>query len=366
MAGSVQSRLRLTRKQILAFRRRVGSLDERMPEGCGLAATGGVGRPAGQHAESRAALAARARRRCPVVDVGGPLARPALGPSVQHLCRPEAGLRAVLAREASRQRQGPPSGRAHGRAVARPSRRQADDRSGGRECTRRRQLDQVRRDDGYGRDPLGGRACADDLDGRRCQGRTGRRLSRARSTLPPRLRPRDRRRVRPLGRNLPRVGGRGIRIARGIAAAGPIAARRRVAARGGRARDARRRDGRRARTPAAERRRLLPARRSRAGASRSARGPAAASLDAPRVAGRAPRRRRDPRNLETGAAHGSDRCLGTSLARGARRGRGRGHPRCRFQPSTGVSRWSGTPSLDAVAGCQMLRSCWRTWSSWSR
>src|SRR4249920_1781004 len=32
MAGSVQSRLRLTRKQILAFRRRVGALEERMPK----------------------------------------------------------------------------------------------------------------------------------------------------------------------------------------------------------------------------------------------------------------------------------------------------------------------------------------------
>ncbi len=31
MAGSVESRLRVTRRQILAFRRRVGSLDERMP-----------------------------------------------------------------------------------------------------------------------------------------------------------------------------------------------------------------------------------------------------------------------------------------------------------------------------------------------
>ena len=33
MASSVQSRLRVTRRQILAFRRRVGSLDERMPKG---------------------------------------------------------------------------------------------------------------------------------------------------------------------------------------------------------------------------------------------------------------------------------------------------------------------------------------------
>jgi hypothetical protein len=33
MADSVQSRLRVTRQQILAFRRRVGALDERMPQG---------------------------------------------------------------------------------------------------------------------------------------------------------------------------------------------------------------------------------------------------------------------------------------------------------------------------------------------
>src|SRR5438034_11308735 len=33
MAGSVQSRLRVTRRQILAFRRRVGALDERVPKG---------------------------------------------------------------------------------------------------------------------------------------------------------------------------------------------------------------------------------------------------------------------------------------------------------------------------------------------
>src|SRR3954466_507600 len=33
MAGSVQSQFRVTRKQILAFRRRVGALDERLPPG---------------------------------------------------------------------------------------------------------------------------------------------------------------------------------------------------------------------------------------------------------------------------------------------------------------------------------------------
>src|SRR5437899_3176593 len=33
MAGSVQSRLTVTRREILAFRRRVGALDERLPAG---------------------------------------------------------------------------------------------------------------------------------------------------------------------------------------------------------------------------------------------------------------------------------------------------------------------------------------------
>jgi hypothetical protein len=33
MAGSVEPRLKVTRQQILAFRRRVGALDERMPMG---------------------------------------------------------------------------------------------------------------------------------------------------------------------------------------------------------------------------------------------------------------------------------------------------------------------------------------------
>ena len=33
MAGSVEPRLRVARQQILAFRRRVGALDERMPMG---------------------------------------------------------------------------------------------------------------------------------------------------------------------------------------------------------------------------------------------------------------------------------------------------------------------------------------------
>src|SRR5207244_2745704 len=45
--------------------------------GLAVAAAGGLGRPAGQHAESRAALLARAGRRGRLVDAGGSVAGPA-------------------------------------------------------------------------------------------------------------------------------------------------------------------------------------------------------------------------------------------------------------------------------------------------
>ena len=48
--------------------------------------------------------------------------------------------------------------------------------------------DQVRRDDGHGRDPLGRRTGADRLDGPRRRDRPGRCAPRARSALPPHLR----------------------------------------------------------------------------------------------------------------------------------------------------------------------------------
>ena len=342
MAGSVQSRLRVTRQQILAFRRRVGALDERMPMGSQSlrrAAWAGL-----QDSMPRAALLSLHAR------VDGVESSTWEDPSLAQLWGPRYHTYVVAKRDFALFSLGrlPDNAKSRLRAERMAERlhaqldgtRMTDREAGAR--TRRRQRAQVRRDDGHGRHPLGGRACADRLDGRRCGGRPGRRVSRARSTLPPHLRAGDGWRVRPLGRDLPAVGDRRIRVARGIAAAGSIAARRRVAARRRRAGDSRRRDGRRARAPAAERRCLLPARRSRAGASRPARGSAAAPLDAPRVAGRAPRRRRDPRNLETGAAHRADRRLGTSLAWNARRDRGRGQRPAASRPSTGGSRWSGT------------------------
>ena len=108
----------------------------------------------------------------------------------------------------------------------------------------------------------------------------------------------------------------------GSLSGGPNATRRRVAARRRRAGHSRRRDGSRGRAPAAERRFLLPARRTRAGASHPAGGSAGAALDVPRVARRAPRRRRDPRNLATSTAHRPGRDLDTPLACDARCGRG--------------------------------------------
>ena len=105
--------------------------------------------------------------RCRVVDLGGSLARPALGASLQHLRRPQARLRAVLAGEASRQRQGPAAGRAHCRAAARPARRRTHDGPRGRARARRQpELVPVRRDDRHGRHPLGRRTSADRLDRR--------------------------------------------------------------------------------------------------------------------------------------------------------------------------------------------------------
>ena len=102
------------------------------------------------------------------------------------------------------------------------------------------------------------------------------------------------------------------------------AARRRMAARRGRTGRPRRRDGRRARATPAERRRLLPAPGSGAGAAHPEPGSAGTSLDVSRLAGRASRRRRDPRHLAARAAHRARRGLVAPIARVARCGRGRG------------------------------------------
>ena len=89
------TRVVLTRSQILAFRRHVGALDARLPTGAALAPSGGVGRPAGQHAPRGAPVDPRARRGDASRDAwADPVARPGLGPAVQRLCRRRGGPRA--------------------------------------------------------------------------------------------------------------------------------------------------------------------------------------------------------------------------------------------------------------------------------
>ena len=261
------------------------------------------------------------------VDLGAPVARPAVGASLPGLRRPEARLRALLAgagcprtRRAGGARSRWPSGSTR---ISR-DKRMTDRELGARAAGRQRAP--VRDDDGHARDPLGRRAGAGRLGGRRPDDRAGRRSPRAGPALPPRLRAGDRRRLRALGRDLAarrrparsrRSKGRCSRFARRSATSGcsPRTSRRlRAPTRPPRAGAA-----------AAERRCLLPAPARRgARAARPARGPARAALDVPRLARSAARRGRDPRHLATGAAHRPDRGLVATLPRGARGGRGRG------------------------------------------
>ncbi len=118
-------------------------------DGGGLAPSGGVGRPPGQHAPRRAPVHPRAGRRDGAVDLGGPLARPGLGPAVQRLCRRGARPRGVHPRS-SPGRRGRPSVRAGPRRPARGVPRRAADAVW--RCRRRpgdaRQPAQVCRTDG--------------------------------------------------------------------------------------------------------------------------------------------------------------------------------------------------------------------------
>ena len=292
-----------------------------------------MGGTAGQHAAGRAAPVARAGGGGRAVDVGGSVARPALGAALEHLCGREGDFALF---SLGRHPKGGPAVRAEqlGRAAARPARQRAHDRPRDPSRARHRQVAQVHRDDGHGRHPLGGGAGAVRLDRRGGRRRSRRRAARARPPLPPHLRAGARPTDSPVG-----PGSRGDRRPTRSPRSRPRccpsdAARRRVAARRGRAGHARRQTAAAPGAPAAERRCLLPARRSRAGAARATCGSAGAALDVARLAGRAPRRRRDPRNLEAVAAHRADRGLGPPLASDARRGRGRG----RLLPLPGLDR----------------------------
>ena len=183
----MESRLRVTRQQILAFRRRVGSLDERMPMGSQSlrrAAWAGL-----QDSMPRAALLSFHTR------VDGVESSTLEDPSLAQLWGPRYHTYVVAKRDFALFSLGrlPDNAKSRLRAERMAERLQAHlggTRMTPRGCarTRRRQHAQVRRDDGHGRHPLGWRACADRLDGRRCGGRPCRRVSRARSTLHPHFR----------------------------------------------------------------------------------------------------------------------------------------------------------------------------------
>ena len=157
-------RLNLTRPQILAFRRHVGALDERLPRGrrsLRRAAWAGL-----QDSMPRAALLSiHARRGDRTVHLGGPIARPALGAALPRVRRCGARPRGLLAREAAGRWHRPADRGGPGRSPARPPRRpEGELRRGGERTRRTPQPAPVRRIDRHGRDPVGGRAIADRLD----------------------------------------------------------------------------------------------------------------------------------------------------------------------------------------------------------
>ena len=165
--GTLTSPLVLSRQQILAFRRRVGALDERLPPGRRFAPAGCVGRAAGQHAAGRAAVDPRTRRRRRAIQLGGHLARPALGAAVPGLRDRRARSGGVLAGTVPGRPQGSPQGedlaaRLHAHL---DGARMPYGEAGARARGARPERAAVRGSDGHGSDPLGGRATADRLDG---------------------------------------------------------------------------------------------------------------------------------------------------------------------------------------------------------
>ena len=149
MAGSVQSRLKVTRRQVLAGRRARGAPTGRL----GVAAAGGLVRPAGQHAESRAAPVARPGRRGRALDVGAS--------SLAQLWGPRYSTYVVPKRDFALFSLGRFPDDAKGRLRAERTAERLTAQLDGRRMTDRQaaralHLAPVRRDDGHGRDPLGG------------------------------------------------------------------------------------------------------------------------------------------------------------------------------------------------------------------
>ena len=309
----------------------------------GVARASGVGRPAGQHAAGGVALAARARRGGRADDVGHPSLAQLWGPRYNTYVVAEARLRAVLARAAARTTRraagAPRDGRARECAPRRPPAdrprgRAARSASATRSGTPRRRAPSRSAGKARGRRSSGPSRAA-DIDPADA-------LPRARAALPPHLRADD----APTGSRAGRVS-RGARVPpRSLSLEGSLAAVRsplgdewlladdEQAMRAGGA-------NARARAPAAERRCLLPARPSRAGAARPVRRAARAALDLSRLARSTPRRRRDPRHLEARQRDRADRRLDEAArARRATRSRPR-RAACPSRVSTARSRSSG-------------------------
>ena len=189
-------RLDLTRSQILAFRRHVGALDERLPAGrrsLRRAAWAGL-----QDSMPRAALLSIHAR------VEGTRPSTWEDPSLIQLWGPRYSAYVVAARDLPFFSLGRLPDDAKGR-------RRAEDLAArlhahldgarmtygeaGRRARRPSQPAPVRRPDGHGRDPMGRRAAADDLDRSATRDRPVRRAPRARAPVPARVRPHDAGRV---------------------------------------------------------------------------------------------------------------------------------------------------------------------------
>ena len=316
----------LTRQQILAFRRRVGwPRTSGLPTGGGLAASGRPG-PGLQDSMPRAALLSLHARvdGCRAVDVGAIASLAQLwGPRYSTYVVAERDFALFSLGRLPDDREGPPARRAaSAERGPRPPRRRAHDRPRGGARARSSATRS-----GTPRRPARSRS-AGTARGRRSSGASRRHDDRARPTRaassPDATSTSSGRRpptgfARWAGISRPRGGApRSPRWRRSLAA-GPIAARRRA----GCSRTTSPRcapppaSRRRARAPAAERRCVLPPPRRRAGAPRArARSSDERLWTLPRLARRAPRRRRDPRDLATRA---STRC-GSTPGRACRAG----------------------------------------------
>ena len=181
--------LRLTRQQVLAYRRRVGALDERLPPGSKSlrqAAWAGL-----QDSMPRAALLSLHAR------VTGVEPSTWEDPSLAQLWGPRYSTYVVPKRDFALFSLGRHPDNAKGRQraerIAAQLHAQLDGRrmkdgEVGRALGVNPNSFRYAATTGHGRHPLGRRTRADRLDRPRCEGRPGRRVPRARSTLPPHLR----------------------------------------------------------------------------------------------------------------------------------------------------------------------------------